>query len=93
MSEAHAGRDTLSVPEINLLELLDSAGCTLTGHDGSVRWALNAQEVCELLELVAVDLVAEWGGQTANAATVRARAAFLLGATTAVTVGRHRASR
>ena len=69
----------LTVPEMNLLELLDSAGCTLTGSDGSVRWALNAEELCELLEL-AVDLFAEWGGQTVSAATVRARAAWLLGA-------------
>ncbi len=78
MSEAHAERDTLSVPEMNLLELLDSAGCTLTGYDGSVRWALNAQEVCELLEL-AVDLIADWGGGTVSAAAIRARVAVLLG--------------
>ena len=79
MSESDSAVVTLSVPEMNLLELLDSAGCTLTGYDGAVRWALNAEEVCELLEL-AVDLFAEWGGQAVTAATVRARAAWLLGA-------------
>ncbi len=92
MSEPDSGPDTLSVPELNLLELLDSAGVTFHRPDGSVRWALNAEEVCELLEL-AVDLFADWGGQTVTAATVRARATSLLGTTRAVPVGCYRVSR
>ena len=76
MSEAHAGRDQLSIPEINLLLLLDSAGTTLHRPDGSIRWALAADDLCDLLEL-AVDLIADWGGQTMSAAAIRSRAASL----------------
>jgi hypothetical protein len=92
MSEAQAGREQLSLPEINLLLLLDTADTTLHGRDGAVRWALDAEDVCDLLEL-AVDLIADWDGPTINAATVRARAAWLLGTTAPVAAGGHRASR
>ncbi len=92
MSETHAGCDQLSDSEINLLLLLDTAGVTLTRPDGSVRWALDAEDVCDLLEL-AVELFADWGGLTMSAATVRARAGFLLGTTAAVAAGGHRPSR
>ena len=82
MSQAGAGSDQLSPPEINLLLLLDSAGTTLHTWNGSIRWALDAEDVCDLLEL-SVDLIADWGGLTISAATVRARAARLLGTTAA----------
>jgi hypothetical protein len=80
MSQAGAGSDQLSLPEINLLLLLDSAGTTLHTWNGSIRWALDAEDVCDLLEL-AVELFADWCGQTVSAATVRERAAWLLGTT------------
>jgi len=48
-------KDELSVPEVNLLLLLESAGTTLHRPDGSVLWALDADDMCELLEL-AVEL-------------------------------------
>lgn len=86
MSESDSAPARLSTPEINLLLLLDSAGTILHGRDGSLRWALNAEDVCDLLEL-AVDLIAGWGGPSMNAAAVRARAASLLGTTVAVAVG------
>jgi hypothetical protein len=92
MSEAHAGREQLSLPEINLLLLLDTAGATLCRPDGTVRWALDAEDVCDLLEL-AVELIDDWCGGTVSAAAVRARAAWLLGTTSAVAVGGHRSSR
>jgi hypothetical protein len=37
--------------EADVLQLLEAAGCTLTGRDGRVRWALDAEDVCVLLEL------------------------------------------
>lgn len=92
MSEAHAERDQLSLPEINLLLLLDTAGVTLWRPDGAVRWALDAEDVCDLLEL-AVELIEDWCGSTVSAAAVRTRAAALLGTTAAVAAGGHRASR
>jgi hypothetical protein len=86
MSESHAGRDQLSPAEINLLLLLDTAGTTLHRPDGRVQWALDADDVCDLLELAA-DLLADWGGGPGiGVAAVRARAASLLG-TTAEPVG------
>jgi hypothetical protein len=78
MGEPDSGRDTLSLAESNLLLLLDSAGTTLHRRDGSVRWALAATDVCDLLEL-AVDLLAEWDAKTPLDAWTRA--ASLLGAT------------
>jgi hypothetical protein len=78
MGEPDSGRDTLSLAESNLLLLLDSAGTTLHGRDGSVRWALAAEDVCDLLEL-AVDLLAECDARTPLDAWTRA--ASLLGAT------------
>ncbi len=93
MSEMDAGRDQLSFSEVNLLLLLDTAGVTLTRPDGSVRWALDADDVCDLLQL-AVELFADWCGPAINAATVRERAASLLGTTAAVAPGgQHRGSR
>ena len=92
MSETAAGRDQLSFSEVNLLLLLDTAGVTLTRPDGSVRWALDADDVCDLLQL-AVELFADWCGPTTNAATVRERAASLLGTTAAVAPGGYRGSR
>jgi hypothetical protein len=83
MGEPDVGPDQLSITEVNLLLLLDSAGTTLLGRDGSLRWALDAEDVCDLLEL-AVDLIADWSGKTTSGAAIRARAAALLGATTAV---------
>ncbi|HYY80801.1 MAG TPA: hypothetical protein VFD04_16715 [Actinomycetes bacterium] len=42
----------LSGPEGQVLMLLDSAGTTLTSRQGGqVRWALDAADVCVLLEL------------------------------------------
>jgi hypothetical protein len=78
MDEPDTGRDLLSVAEVNLLLLLDTAGHKLYMRDGSVRWALDADDVCDLLEL-ACELLAEWGGELPSG--VRARAACLLGAT------------
>ena len=93
MSEMDAGRDQLSFSEVNLLLLLDTAGVTLTRPDGSVRWALDADDVCDLLQL-AVELFADWCGPAINAATVRERAASLLGTTAAVAPGgQHQGSR
>jgi hypothetical protein len=92
MSESDSAVVRLSVPEINLLLLLDSAGTTLHGRDGSLRWALNAEDVCDLLEL-AVDLLADWGSSSIGAAAVRARAASLLGTTAAVAVDGQGSSR
>jgi hypothetical protein len=83
MGEPDLGLDQLSIPEINLLLLLDSIRTTLHGRDGSLRWALDAEDVCDLLEL-AVDLIADWSGETANRATIRARSAALLGVTAAI---------
>jgi len=83
MGEPDLGLDQLSFPEVNLLLLLDSAGTTLHGRDGSFRWALDAEDVCDLLEL-AVDLIADWSGESVSGATIRARVASLLGATAAV---------
>ena len=77
MGEPDSGRDTLSLAESNLLLLLDSAGTTLHQRDGSVRWALAATDVCDLLEL-AVELLAEWDAKTPLEAWTRA--AWLLGA-------------
>jgi hypothetical protein len=92
MGEADAGREQLSFPEANLLLLLDTAGVTLTRRDGSVQWALDADDVCDLLQL-AVELFADWCGPAINAATVRKRAASILGTTAAVAPGGHRGSR
>jgi hypothetical protein len=78
MGEPDSGRDTLSVAESNLLLLLDTAGTTLHQRNGSVRWALAAEDVCDLLEL-AVELLAEWDAKTPLDAWTRA--AWLLGAT------------
>lgn len=44
-----------------------------------MRWALDAEDVCELLEL-AVDLIAEWDAKTPVDAWTRT--ASLLGVTT-----------
>jgi hypothetical protein len=68
--------DQLSIPEINLLLLLDSAGMTFYSHDGSIRWALSPEDVCCLLELTA-DLLPTWNATTPLAAWTRA--ARLLG--------------
>lgn len=64
----------LSQPEAEVLQLLDTANTTLTSHDGRVRWALHATDVCALLEL---------GGELFGAAVDPAtsnRLAYLLGA-------------
>jgi len=82
----------LSDPEINLLLLLDTAGVTLTRPDGSVQWALDADDMCDLLQL-AVELFADWCCLINNAATIRERAASLLGTTAATAAGGHRGSR
>ena len=74
MSESDAAVAKLSIPEVNLLLLLDTASVTLTRPDGAVRWALDTEDVCDLLEL-AVELVAEWGPTGIG---VRQRAASLL---------------
>lgn len=50
----------LSEREFDLLMYLNSAGQIQRRWDGSVRWALDAEEVCDLLEL-GVELAAEWG--------------------------------
>jgi hypothetical protein len=76
MSEAPAERDQLSLAEINLLLLLDTAGTIQYRRDGSVRWALDAEDVCDLLEITA-ELVVEWGSIGID---VRRRATFLLSA-------------
>lgn len=65
---------TISQAEHEVLQLLDSAGCTMTSRDGRVRWALDADDVCVLLEL---------GGELAGAAfdpDLSNRLARLLGA-------------
>jgi hypothetical protein len=51
MGEPNAGRDLLSVAEVNLLLLLDTAGHKLYMRDGSIRWALDADDLVCLLEL------------------------------------------
>jgi hypothetical protein len=81
MGEQDLGLDRLSIPEINLLLLLDGAGTTLHGRDGSLRWALDAEDVCDLLEL-AVDLIREWGS---TGLAVHQRAASLLRPTAGTT--------
>jgi hypothetical protein len=45
MGEPDSGLSKLSVPEGNLLLLVDTAGTKSYGYDGSVRWALNAEDV------------------------------------------------
>jgi len=50
----------LSEREFDLLFYLTSASHIQRRWDGTVRWALDAEEVCDLLEL-AVELAAEWG--------------------------------
>jgi hypothetical protein len=50
----------LSEREFDLLCYLTSASHIQRGWAGTVRWALDAGEVCDLLELGA-ELAAEWG--------------------------------
>ncbi len=76
MSESDAAVAKLTIREGNLLVLLDSAGVIMTRPDGSVRWGLNAEDVCELLEL-GFELISEWNAKTP--AEVWTRAAVLLG--------------
>jgi hypothetical protein len=45
MGEPDSGLSKLTVPEGNLLLLVDTAGTKSYGYDGSVRWALNAEDV------------------------------------------------
>lgn len=70
----------LSVPELNLLELLATASVTwLDCRTGKVRWALDAEDVCSLVEL-AVDLLDQWEIKTSAGAWTQA--ARLLGVPT-----------
>lgn len=41
----------ISQAEHEVLQLLDSAGCTMTSRDGRIRWALGGDDVVVLLEL------------------------------------------
>jgi hypothetical protein len=71
-------QNQLSLPEINLLLLLDNTGMRFRGCDGSIRWALTPDDVCCLLEL-AVELLPAWGATTPLEAWIRS--ARLLGVT------------
>ncbi len=71
MGEPAAIPDQLSARELNLFELLDSAGITMTAPNGKVRWALDADDVCELLAL-AHELLADWDAKTPRDAYTRA---------------------
>jgi hypothetical protein len=46
ITEAHTGRDQLSLAEINLLLLLDTAGTTLHRPDGRAQWTLTTCATC-----------------------------------------------
>jgi hypothetical protein len=63
MGEPAAIPHQLSLPETNLLLLLDTAGITMTASNGSVRWALDADDVCDMLAL-AHELIADWNAKT-----------------------------
>jgi hypothetical protein len=55
---------TGSVWEANLLKLLDQAGVKFySERDGTVRWALDADDVCTVVEL-AFYLFEEWRPQS-----------------------------
>lgn len=71
-----AGPGQLSVPEINVLLLLDNTAMQFWDNDGSVRWALSPEDVCYLL-MLAVELFAEW--QPRQPGDAWDRAAKLLG--------------
>jgi hypothetical protein len=43
--EPDSGLTKLTVPEDNLLLLLETAGRKSYGYDGSVKWALNTEDV------------------------------------------------
>jgi hypothetical protein len=45
MGAPDSGLSKLTVPEGNLLLLLDTAGSKSYGYDGSVKWALNVEDV------------------------------------------------
>jgi hypothetical protein len=92
MGEPAATPTQLTDSEVNLLLLLDTAPVTLTRPDGNLYWALDADDVCDLLQL-AVELFTDWCGPTPSVATVRERAARLLGLPAPVAAGRHRGSR
>ena len=63
MSQTQTERGQLSTTEVNLLLLLDTAGITMTAPNGSVRWALDAEDVCDVL-MLAHELIAEWDAKT-----------------------------
>jgi hypothetical protein len=46
-----AATSPMGQAESDVLQLLEAAGCTLTGADGRLRWALDAEDICVLLEL------------------------------------------
>ncbi|SRR6266545_6614159 len=71
MAEMQAERDQLSLLEANLLLLLDGAGVTMTAYNGAVRWALDADDVCDLLAL-AHELIAGWDAKTPQETYTRA---------------------
>jgi hypothetical protein len=76
MSQAASIPDPLSVCELNLFLLLDRCGTARSTLDGRLRWLLDVNDLCELIELAA-NLLTCWSITTP--AEAWKRAAALLG--------------